>query len=408
MRIAIVNPYPVHSAALGGVTRVNALVRFLARRHRVTVFAHASGNAEADGRATAELQQAGARQVLVPLPRPTRRQQVGWLVGPTPYFVRRNRNVALERALVDLERTEGLDLVHTEFAYLAPALAGLPHTVARILAEQETMSLSLERTRTLPYRARSIFEQLMCRQIRKVRRFEATVLPTFDRVFAITDEEARRLEAACPRVDVLPHVVSTHQFHPAREPESGAERVLFVGNFGHRPNVHGALWFARQVWPAIRSQVPSAEAIAVGPHADEHLRTELAARGIGSPGRVDDLAAWYRESAVFVNPIVNGAGMRGKVLEAFASGVPVVSTSLGMAGIAAQPHQHCLVADTPPAFAEGVVQYLRDPDLRRRHAARARELVVARYDVEAVFGRLELVYAEAVAARHRGAIGAIA
>jgi glycosyltransferase involved in cell wall biosynthesis len=91
--------------------------------------------------------------------------------------------------------------------------------------------------------------------------------------------------------------------------------------------------------------------------------------------------------------------MRGKVLEAFASGLPVVSTALGMEGIAATSGQHYLSADHEAEFATAIVRYLRDRRLARTHGAAARDLVEHTYDTHAVFSMLETAYEEAVAKR---------
>jgi glycosyltransferase involved in cell wall biosynthesis len=122
-------------------------------------------------------------------------------------------------------------------------------------------------------------------------------------------------------------------------------------------------------------------------------------------GRVEDLAGAYRESAVFANPIRSGGGMRGKLLEAFACGIPVVSTAIGLEGIAARPGEHCDRVDDEDGFAAAILRLLADASLCRARAERARALVVTHYDVGVVLGRLEAAFEAAHAAR-RAAVGA--
>ncbi len=396
MRIAVLHPYPVSRRAVGGVTRLHALVRHLAPRHRVTVLAHAGEDTASDAEAVRELADIGVRQLLFPRPRAGALTRLSWVLGRSPYAVAYNRNPGLASALAALEREEGLDAVHVELSYMAPFLTKLQRRTVRILAEQETMSLALDRLRRVPIARRTPFEHYVLLEKGKVRRFEAAALRSFQVLYGISGTEAAWLAARTGRhVGVLPHVVATRTFVPNAD-EPTEPKVLFVGNFLHRPNLHGLTWFLDSVWPAVRAAAPHARLEAVGPGLTEAWRREHERDGVLTPGRVEDLVERYQQAAVFVNPIRTGGGMRGKVLEAFACGRPVVSTPMGMEGIDADPDRHHLEADEPRAFASAVVRYLNDSDLRRAHGRAARDLVDRLYDPSVVFARLENDALEAV------------
>jgi len=394
VRVAIVHPYPVHARAVGGTTRVYGLVRHLrASGHEVTVLAHSSGTSDADRVAIDDLAGLGAVQRLFPLPRPSLLRRVPWALGRVPYFVRRNRNPGLEAALVALAP----EVVHVEHALLAPLLSGVRARAPCILAEQETMSVAIERLRAAT--GRTPYEWYLLSQRRKVVAFERRALSGYDRIWAITRREASYLsELAGREVGVLPHVVDTRVFAP-REPDAGGARLLFVGNYAHRPNLHGIRWFVEQVWPRVRAASPEALLELAGPGLDGAHRNLVERAGGRILGRVEDLPAAYRAASVVVNPIRSGAGMRGKVLEAFACGRAVVSTALGMEGIDARPGEHFLLADPPSAFAEAVVRYLRSAALRRQHGLASRALVERAYDTRRVYPLVEAGLAAAVAAR---------
>lgn len=396
MRIAILHPYPVCGRAVGGVTRLHALVRHLAPRHRVTVLAHAGEDPASDAEAVRELAEMGVKQALFPRPGAGLVKRLSWVLGRSPYAVEYNRNPDLADALTDLERVEGLDVVHVELSYMSPFLARLHPRTVRILAEQETMSLSLDRLRRVPFTRRTLFEHYVGLEKGKVRRFEAETLRSFQILYGISGTEAAWLAGKTGRpVGVLPHIVATRRFVPAPE-EPTAAKVLFVGNFLHRPNLHGLGWFLERVWPGVRAAVPEARLEAVGPGLTEAWRRERERDGVIAPGRVENLVERYQQAAVFVNPIRTGGGMRGKVLEAFACGRPVVSTPMGMEGIDAEPDRHHLEVDEPRAFANAVVRYLKDADLRRAHGRAARTLAERLYDPSVVFARLEEDALEAV------------
>jgi glycosyltransferase involved in cell wall biosynthesis len=371
----------------------------------VHVFTHSQGDPEEEAEATRELAAMDVVQKVIPRAPKSWVQKATWVAGKTPYVVNHNRNPELEAALAALDRERGIDVAHLECSVLAPLLCGLRPACLRVLAEQELMSVVAERVRSVASRHKTAFQRYAPLELARLRTFEAAVLPCFDRLFAINEGEAARMAECSGRtVEVLPHVVDTRTFTPAN---GGASRpcVLFVGNYGHHPNVEASFWFMERVWPLVRRAVPEACVRLVGPGMDPEQRKALEELGAEIPGRVEDIVAAYRGATVFANPILSGGGMRGKVLEAFACGLPVVSTARGLEGIAATSGEDCVCAESPELFGAAIVRLLGDPQARERLARRARALVETHYDVRLVLARLETAFEEAQASRRtaRGA-----
>jgi glycosyltransferase involved in cell wall biosynthesis len=113
-------------------------------------------------------------------------------------------------------------------------------------------------------------------------------------------------------------------------------------------------------------------------------------------GFVEDIQAPLQQYALFVCPILSGSGVRVKLLEAFASGIPVVSTRMGAEGLAQQDGEICALADDPAEFADKVASLLSDQASARELAARARQSVVEHRDMRRMTGRLEENYRAAV------------
>ncbi|NBC36895.1 glycosyltransferase [Novosphingobium sp. FSY-8] len=149
--------------------------------------------------------------------------------------------------------------------------------------------------------------------------------------------------------------------------DRGAE-LLFVGGFAHPPNRDGLLWFVTHVMPLLRGRVPGVRLTVVGSNAPADVLA-LDGGDIRVLGQVSDdaLAAAYDAAAVAVAPLRFGAGVKGKVVEAMARGVPVVTTSIGAQGIA-QADQALFVADAAEGFADGVAAALRDGAARAQAA----------------------------------------
>jgi glycosyltransferase involved in cell wall biosynthesis len=160
------------------------------------------------------------------------------------------------------------------------------------------------------------------------------------------------------------------------------------------PNVDGIRWLAREVLPHARRALPAVTLTIAGPRPPRDLLA-LARRQPGVvhvTGRVPDLAPYVARAGVVAVPVRVGAGMRVRILEAFARGAPVVTTTVGLEGIEAEPGRDVLVADTAEAFAAALVRVLRDPGLAAEIGARGRRLAEARYDWRVALAGLDRVY----------------
>jgi glycosyltransferase involved in cell wall biosynthesis len=172
--------------------------------------------------------------------------------------------------------------------------------------------------------------------------------------------------------------------------------MLFLGSFRHDPNRVAVDWFVREVMPLILARVPEARLVIAGsdpPPAHTYADTEGHLEMLGF---VDDVREALARYAVFVCPILSGSGVRVKLLEAFAAGIPVVSTVVGAEGLAEKDGEFCALSDSPEGFADRVVKLLSDPDGAAAMAVRARAEVEARWDMGAITRKLVEGYGELV------------
>ena len=183
-------------------------------------------------------------------------------------------------------------------------------------------------------------------------------LPQYDVILAASEDDQRRLSHQDVRVfpNALPEI--------ARPNIAEADAIVFSGNLEYHPNVEAVRWFRTRVWPRVRENAPGIEWRLVGqnPAAVAHLTG-------GDPrirviGPVNDAVASLAEAKVCLAPLLSGSGTRFKILEAWAAGRAVVSTTLGAEGLGARDGEHLLLADDPDDFAEAVLRLCNDPSLR--------------------------------------------
>lgn len=164
--------------------------------------------------------------------------------------------------------------------------------------------------------------------------------------------------------------------------------LIFVAGFSHPPNIDGACWFARSVLPIIRNQRPDICLDLVGSNPPEQVLA-LSSEHVRVIGFVtdDELARWYARARVAVAPLRFGAGVKGKVIEAMAYGVPCVTTSIGAQGL-----QHCdalFISDVPETYAKAVLDLMSSDDLWKEHSRRGQHFIAQHFTADAQWGELE-------------------
>jgi GT2 family glycosyltransferase len=246
--------------------------------------------------------------------------------------------------------------------------------------------------RALPFsrgpieRVKSTFEYL------RAMRFELNILPAFDLVEVCTEENKDYVASFLPRL--TPRIASGLRagIDTARYPFPGGPRtprtMLFLGSFRHKPNLIALEWFVREVLPLVLVRVPEARLLVAGSEPPARHALIGPQEAIELLGFVDDIEPLFASCALFICPIRSGSGVRVKLLEAFASGIPVVSTRLGAEGLARADGEFCALADDAEGFAAKVVELLEQPDRAAAMALRARHEVEANWDMAAITEKL--------------------
>ncbi|HTE05983.1 MAG TPA: glycosyltransferase family 4 protein [Planctomycetota bacterium] len=159
-----------------------------------------------------------------------------------------------------------------------------------------------------------------------------------------------------------------------RDNELPAPQLVFEGNMRFAPNVQAAVHFCRVILPLIRERVPELRVALVGRDPSPEVAA-LAGPGVVVTGEVEDVRPWLQAARVFVCPLLSGAGIKNKILQAWSMALPVVATRISCGGLRARPGRNLLVADAPREFADAVLALLDDPALRARLGTAGRLLV---------------------------------
>ena len=392
LNVLFVSPYGLEPARHGGAVFMNQTVQHLTKLCRLHLFCIVDEEKEVEPNERFA-EPCASNTILVR--RHVRRAGVNpWLPYHTQDFVDDDIEWSLQREIF-LQRVDAVQIEYTQLAVYGFDFK----RVATFLFEHDVYFQSVGRS--LASVSGSLKKRYLYEYLRALR-FERRALRTFDAVQVCTTVNQRYLESFAwnaPPIEAGYRAgidVSRYEFSPdGREPDT----VLFVGNFKHPPNQTALEWFVQRVWPAVREKRAGARLLAVGAQAPEGFAQRVAAPGVEFVGEVDDIREPMRRCAVFIAPILSGSGVRVKLLEAFAAGIPVVSTGIGAEGLAEKSGEIVELADEPESFAAATVRLLEQPETARELAVRARREVEEDWDMETITGRLAERYLEVFAVK---------
>ena len=317
------------------------------------------------------------------------------LLRDVPYIVGKCENAAMRALLVRHLRQGDYDVVYLGSLGMASYLDDVRRHAprARVVLEQHNVEWEIFDRLADSYGPR--MRAVVRWEARAVRRYETRILPQADAVIAISDTDAAAFHRMCgvDAIAIPPFVAP----RAARIERTRAPALVYVGVLGWQPNVQGLDWFCRDVWPRVLAEVPAATLTIAGGGlpTDAHGAPVMPAHwrlpGIRAVGYVADLETIYAGAVGLIAPIIGGSGVRMKLLEAFAAGMPTVTTSDGAAGLPLDDGRELLIGDTPAAFAERTVRLLRDVALREQLRQHGTAYVAAHHSAD--IGRRRLATA---------------
>jgi glycosyltransferase involved in cell wall biosynthesis len=166
-------------------------------------------------------------------------------------------------------------------------------------------------------------------------------------------------------------------------------RVTFMGGMHWPPNAEGIAWFVEHVWPKVRAAVPSVVLTLIGKKGSLTLSNSEQVEVLGY---VDDPRPILAETAAFIVPLLSGAGMRVKILDAWCWGLPIISTTVGAEGMHALHGENLLLADDDASFADAVISTIQNRQAAKRLADNGRATVESHYDWKKVYTAWDRIY----------------
>ncbi len=366
-------PYPPNK---GDKIRAFHQLRALAARHEVDLFTLADDAADLEHRAV--LGEYCKRVTVARLDtRWARLRSLPYLCTriplTLPYFYSAELDGEVRKAL----RQRSYDRI---FVYCS-AMAQYVERVDGIPIVMDLVDVDSNKWTQYSAVARFPFSAIYRREGRCLEEYERRVCERSSAVVVTTEREAELVRRFSPTacVHVVANGIDTEYFRPAPVPADAAT-IVFTGDMTYFPNEQAVIYFARKVLPIVRASIPAARFLIVGRNPGRNVQRLRQIAGVEVTGFVPDVREYLAQAAVSVAPFLIAAGIQNKILEAMASGLPVVATGRVLQGVSKNAAAVVRTADAPEEMAARVVELCKDPRLARSIGIEGRRRVAGDYN----------------------------
>ena len=347
-------PYPPNK---GDKIRSFHEIRHFSRRHDIHLLAFYDQPGEE--KYAEELRQYCRSVTLVPLCQWPQRLRAAtsmllgkpWTLG---YFANPNMQEALAREM----QCNSFDLVFAYSSSMAPyarSLEGLPRVLDFVDSDASKWR-QYAKMRSAPAKWLYAFEW------KNLKKYEAKLISDFNFSIFVSERESGHLSdlVDSAKICFIQNGVDLDYFSSVQH-KGSHKSIIFTGAMDYFPNIDAVIYFASEVFPLVRSAVPDARFLIVGSNPARKVRMLASLPGVTVTGTVNDVRPYLAAADVAVVPVKISQGIQNKILEALASGLPVVATKAALDGMASTKDLPVAEARDAGNFAEHVIRFLRTP-----------------------------------------------
>ncbi|HSW98136.1 MAG TPA: glycosyltransferase family 4 protein [Candidatus Saccharimonadales bacterium] len=392
MKILVVSsylPYPLHS---GGHVRLYNILKHLSRHHEIILVCEKRSNqSEVDVQAVGKF----CKEIYT---YPRKRQ---WSISTIlktgfssyPFLIVGHTNPAMKEKISQILQKEKIDIIHVETSYI---MQNVPVTsVPIVLVEHNIEYFVYER---FVQKAPVFLRPLLHIDVKKLKKWEQQFWQRATKLIAVSEEEKQEMKRS--DVVVIPNGVDLEAFPyilPEEKYKQTERNILFIGNFKWLQNRDTVRFILKEVWGKIKSESGilnhELKLWIVGKHIPDSIQQlVLDQTVIFDENASDKTSDIFKNAFILLTPIRIGGGTSFKIIEAMASGVPVITSTLGAQGLVSHGGKEVIMSNTSEEIRSSLLDLLRDKKKYKELSQNARNLVEKQYNWKSITEKLEGVY----------------
>lgn len=288
---------------------------------------------------------------------------------------------------------EKYDLIHAETFYVMPHI---PKTTVPILLVEQTIEYLVYK-HYVEEQSPVLLRPLLWLDVFKLRYWETYFWKQAKKVVAMSESDKNQMKKLVSglAIDIVPNGIDMNYFSGKKGKTENIKKVLYVGNFTWLQNTEAVRVLVNEVWPRIKREIPDVKLWIVGTHMNSEIKS-LASDDIEVSEGLEDIRDAYKNASVLVAPIKGPGGTRLKILEAMASALPVVTTSVGAEGLGVKDGKEALIRDNLNELAMATIKILKGRIMARKLGVEGKNFVKYNYTWDKSAQRLDKIYKEVV------------
>ncbi len=379
-------PYPLDS---GGHVRLFNLLKAIRKDHNITLICER--RPYQTDKDIAEIEKICKKVVTVERKKQWSLENIfKTAVSSFPFLLVGHTNPEMKAQIVSLLNSSHFDLIHVETFYV---FQNLPKTYLPVVLIEHNIEYKVYElfAKTAPF----FLKPFLSIDVSKIKFWEEKYWKEAKRVVTVSEEDRKVIKNE--KTDVVPNGVDVNKFKfKSRNSKIGEKTVLFIGNFKWLQNQKSVDFIIKDIWPKIKSR-EKIKLWIVGKHIPKNIKALTKDhRVLFDEDAPSETWKIYQKADILLAPITVGGGTSYKILEAMASGVPVVTTNLGIEGLQAKSGKHALTAETSEKLAKEVDNLLENPLLTEKITQEARIFIEKNYSWDSIGKKLEDVYKSVV------------
>lgn len=391
MKILMLVPFLPNDQMSGGQTRWYNLIKHLSKTHKITLMSLIKDDWER--KFIPELSKYCEKVMVFKRPKSpwTFRNLFLTLISFNPLVVIRNLSLEERSAIKKELSSNEYDLIHAETFYVMPHI---PKTKTPIILVEPTIEFSVYK-HYVDNEVGALLKPIYMFDVMKLKFWEKFYWRRASKLFAVSEDDKRVMQQEIPdiKVGVVPNGIDINYFNNKKVDKASPQRILYVGNYKWMQNVEAVNILISDIWPRVKDKIKNVKLWLVGVNMPISL-LEIAKKNndiIISEG-LPDVREAYKKSTVLVAPIKGPGGTRLKVLEAMASGLPVVSTSVGVAGLGVLDKHEVLIGNSINEISMLTIRVLKNSDFAVRIGLAGKRFVEKNYDWDKIVKSLNNAY----------------